>query len=162
MGTPVFTSPSANRTGYQNNNSSQSSEKTYQSEDGKISTNSAEDALAQLIRADWENFKEDDLPYIMDYAKDITDDTYVDRAVGQAKRNANLGANSVYAGQKARANGMGVSLSSAQKNDRYKDFKRAKAVSLAGAASDARDSAIDRRNKLIAGSNISSLSGGGS
>lgn len=160
MGSPVFVS--SNRTGHRNNSSSNDDEKRYQSEDGKISTNSAEDALAQLIRADWDNFKEEDLPYIMDYAKDITNDTYVDRAVGQAKRNANLGANSVYAGQKARANGMGVSLSSAQTNDRRKDFKRAKAVSLAGAASDARDSAIDRRNKLIAGSNISSLNGGGS
>ena len=161
MGAPVFT-PS-NRTGYRNPlDIPGSDEMRYQSKDEKISTNSADDALAQLIRAEWDTFKEDDLEYIMDYAKDITNETYVDRAVGQAKRNANLGANSVYAGQKARANGMGVSLSSAQKNDRYKDFKRAKAVSLAGAASDARDSAIDRRNKLIAGSNISSLSGGGS
>jgi hypothetical protein len=159
MGVPVFVS--SNRTVF-GNTVEDIGPKRYESEDGKISTNSAEDALAQLIRADWDTFKEDDLEYIMDYAKDITDDTYVDRAVGQAKRNVNLGSNSVYAGQKARANGMGVSLSSAQKNDRYKDFKRAKAVSLAGAASDARDSAIDRRNKLIAGSNISSLSGGGS
>ena len=148
MGSPVFVS--SNRTGHRNKSPSNDDEKRYQSEDGKISTNSAEDALAQLIRADWDNFKEEDLPYIMDYAKDITNDTYVDRAVGQAKRNANLGANSAYAGQKKRASGMGVDLSSAQINDRHKDFKRAKAVSLAGAASDARDSAIDRRNKLIA------------
>lgn len=129
-------------------------EPKYQSEDGAISGNSAEEVNADLIRADWNNFKENDMPYILDYANDITSDKYVDNAVNQARTDVTKGYSLADAALQSRQKGLGVQLSSAQRNDQGKDMRRARGASLVDAENSARTAAEDRQNAAIAGASL--------
>ena len=126
----------------------------YQSADGKIQSNSADGAFAELTRADWDNFVEDDKPYIMDYANEITDDSYVTKAVNQAKTGVEQGYSLAAANNQNRISGMGIAQSDAQKANAERQLAIAKGASLADAQNSARDSALDRQMNLISGTNF--------
>lgn len=132
---------------------------TYQSEDGKIATNSADQAYADITRANWDDFEQNDLPYLMETAQMFTDDSYIDKAVNQAKEGINQGFSLADANNSNRLAGMGVEQSADQQRISDRRMAIAKNASLADAMNSARDSAKDRQLSLISGTNFSGVGG---
>jgi hypothetical protein len=135
-------------------NSANPANLTYQSEDGKISTNSADQASADLIRADWDNFVANDMEYILNYSDEVRSDKYTQNAVDQAESGIKSGFQTSSAAENARRSGLGLKDTTAQRADRNKDNRREMAASLVDASNSARDSATDRQNALLAGTRL--------
>lgn len=115
---------------------------------------SADDINAEIKRRNWEQFEKNDMPYIFDYANEITSGKHFDRAIDQARTSVNRGFSLAEAGQQRRDTGFGVSLSDAAKADRAGDMQRNKTAALIDAENNARLAAKDRENALLAGSHM--------
>ena len=130
-------------------------------EDGVLIGNSMSDKSydevnAAITRKQWDDFEQDDMPYILEYADSITSGKYTDRAIQQARDGINKGFESANKTQQMRDSGMGVNLTEAQRADREKDMGRKKTAALVDAENAARLAATDRENAALSGSAIAS------
>jgi hypothetical protein len=121
--------------------------------DGK----SYDDINAEIQRRDWDEFEENDKPYILNYADEITSGKYLERSISQATENVNDGFKQAKSSQDMRNKGLGLELSQAQIKDRSSDFSRGKTASLIDAENNARLAGTDRENALLAGSHMPSV-----
>lgn len=109
---------------------------------------------AEIKRRQWDQFEKNDMPYIMNYATEITSGKHYQRAIDQARDGVERGFGLAESAQKMRDNDLGVSLSEASKADRSSDMARNKTAALIDAENNARLAAKDRENALIAGSHM--------
>lgn len=112
----------------------------------------ANDLYAEITRQQWDDFAENDIPYIKDYAAEITSDQLIDDAVSTASSTAAAGFKLSSDSLARKQQSLGLSLTSAQIQNQSADLNRAKAATTVSAMNDARLSATDRKNALMSGS----------
>lgn len=115
---------------------------------------SFEDINADIRRRDWNQFEQNDMPYILNYGDAITSGVHQQRAVDQAVGGVNKGFEIAAHNQQMRDTGLGVGLSDTMKADRANDIQRNKTASLVDAENNARLAGKDRENALLAGSHM--------
>lgn len=113
---------------------------------------SADDLYAAITRAQWDSFAENDVPYIMNYAEQLTSGENVTNAVSDAQSTMASGFASARAGQSAQLEGMGAGLSDAQAANQKADMDRTETLSTVAAMNDAKTAAEDRDLSLLSGS----------
>ncbi|MFL0806738.1 MAG: hypothetical protein K6L60_05575 [Oceanobacter sp.] len=113
---------------------------------------SADGLNAAVLRTDWENFSENDVPYIMQFAEDITSGRTVTNAVDQAADNIDRGFGLAEASMQRRDEGFGLALTDAQKANRESDLKRSAALAKVDAMNNARTAGKDREMAQLSGS----------
>lgn len=125
--------------------------------DGVLISNTGrkfDDINAEIRRRDWNQFEQNDMPYMLNYADAITSGVHQQRAVDQAVNGVNKGFELAAQNQQMRDAGLGVGLSDAMKADRASDIQRNKTASLVDAENNARLAGKDRENALLAGSHM--------
>ena len=113
---------------------------------------SADALYADVTRADWDNFAENDVPYIMQFANDITSGQTVTDAVDQAADNIDRGFGLAEASMQRRDEGLGLALTDAQKANRESDLKRSAALAKVDAMNNAKTAGKDREMAQLSGS----------
>lgn len=124
-----------------------------------MDTQSFDELNAEIQRKSWDQFAENDIPYILDYSYDLVSGKHRERAIEQAKDGVNKGFGLSQATSKRRTSDLGLDLSSHQKNDRQSDFQRNKTKSLIDAQNKASRAGIDRENSLLAGTQLPNVGG---
>lgn len=122
----------------------------------------ANDLYAEITRAQWNDFVENDIPYLKDYAAEITSGQTITDAVNDAA-SANTAGYAAARGSLGRQQaGLGLSLSSAESKNQSADLQRAEGLSAVDAVNSARTAAKDRQSALLSGSytGLSDVSGG--
>lgn len=117
-------------------------------------------AYAAIQRHQWNNFEENDKPYILNYANEITGDKYIDRAVDQAADGMSNGFAIEANNQERRNESLGLSMSNRVQANNESDTKRANAAALVDAQNSAQTAAVDRQSALIAGTSMPEKVGG--
>ncbi|MBM96027.1 MAG: hypothetical protein CMI09_09310 [Oceanospirillaceae bacterium] len=113
---------------------------------------SADSLNAAVLRADWDKFAADDVPYIMQFAEDITSGQTVTNAVDQAADNIDRGFGLAEASMQRRDEGLGLALTDAQKANRESDLKRSAALAKVDAMNNAKTAGKDREMAQLSGS----------
>ncbi len=111
----------------------------------------ADGLLADIHRREWEQFEENDMPYIFDFADQIVGGEFNERAVNQAEAGINNAFNRSEATNMRRTQGLGLELSQRQMKDRNRDQHNARQASLVDAMNSADVAATDRQTAIIAG-----------
>lgn len=113
---------------------------------------SADRLHAQIMKADWDNFASQDMPYIMDFSKDIASGNTVRNAVSQAANQIDRGFGLAQATMQRRDAGLGLRLSPEQALNRKADLRRDRALAKVDAMNNARVSGQDRELAQLSGS----------
>lgn len=112
------------------------------------------DVSADITRMNWDQFEQNDMPYILNYSQDIVSGRHRQRGIDQAKEGVNRGFALSEASQQRRNDGLGLGLSDAQVNDNKSDSQRDKTAALVDASNKASLAGLDRENALLAGSHL--------
>lgn len=115
---------------------------------------SFDDVDAEIQRSNWDQFEENDMPYILDYSHELVSGKHRERAIEQAEEGINKGFGLSQATNQRRTSDLGLDLSADQTSDRTADFQRNKTKSMVDAKNKANRAGIDRENALLAGTHL--------
>lgn len=111
----------------------------------------ASELLGQLNRAQWEDWKKRFAPYVERLAGEATDDNAATDAAAQASQSVGLAFDSAETINNQGREKYGVSLSPEQKQAQDRISSVGRTAAMASASNEARMSALDRQQSILAG-----------
>jgi hypothetical protein len=123
----------------------------------------ANDLYAEITRAQWNDFQENDIPYLKAYADEITSGQTITDAVTDASKANTAGYASARESLGRQQSGLGLALSSRESANQKADLQRSEGLSAVDAVNSARTAAKDRQSALLSGSytGLSDINSGG-